>query len=86
MENPWHNWHKPEEALKMEVAAIAQRQGQRHLQDTSVSTMVVEPHHSPDVAGGPIKEGAMVTNERDDIPEDITVTGVVVVISMVVET
>ena len=30
MEDPWHNWHKPEEASEMEVAAVAQWQGQQH--------------------------------------------------------
>ena len=31
-------------------------------------------------------EGTMVPNERDDMPEDTTVTGGVMVIAMVVET
>ena len=38
------------------------------------------------VAGTPIKERAMITNERDDIPEDTTITGGVVVIAVIVET
>ena len=33
----------------------------------------------------PIKEGATVTDEIDDIPEDTTVTGGVVLIAVVVE-
>ena len=52
-----------------------------------MSGVVVEPYHAdPTIVGSPIKEGAMVTNDRDDISEDTTVTGVVVVIAMVVET
>ena len=34
MENLWHNWHRPEEALKMEAAAVAEtrpRTPQEHL-------------------------------------------------------
>ena len=67
----------------MEVAAVAWRQGQEHLQSTLVSGVAAEPHH---VVGSPIKEGATVTDDIDDIPEDTTVTGGVVVIAMVVET
>ena len=41
-----------------------------------VSGVVAEPHHAgPTLLGSPIKEGAMVTNDRDDIPENTTVTG-----------
>ena len=46
VENPRHNWHRPEEALKMEVAAVAWRQGQEHLQSISVSGVAAEPHHA----------------------------------------
>ena len=71
----------------MEVAAVAQRHGQEHLQSLLVSGVVAEPHHAdPMIVGSPIKEGAIVTNDRDDIPEDTTVTGGVVVIAVEVET
>ena len=44
MENPWHNWHMPEEAWKMGADAVAQRQGQEHLQNLLVSEVVAELH------------------------------------------
>ena len=46
MENSWHNLHKPEEALKMDVPAVAQRQGQEHLQSILVSGVAGELHHA----------------------------------------
>ena len=46
MENPWHNWHMPEEASEMEVIAVAQWQGEQHLQNTLVSVVVTESHHA----------------------------------------
>ena len=71
----------------MEVAAVAQRHGQEHLQSILVSGVAAEPHHAdPNVVESPIKEGAMVTNDRDDIPEDTSVTRGVVVIVVEVET
>ena len=38
-------WHNPEEASEMEVAVMAQWQGQ-HLQSALVSAVVAEPHHA----------------------------------------
>ena len=46
VEDPWHNWYKPEEASEMEVAAVAQWQGQQHLQGALVSVVAAEPHHA----------------------------------------
>ena len=46
MEDPWYNWHKPEEASGVEVAAVAPWQGQQHLQSALVSVVVAEPHHA----------------------------------------
>ena len=40
----------------------------------------------PNIVASPIKHGATVTDDIDGIPEDTTVTGGVVVITMVVET
>ena len=40
-----HNWHKPEEASEMEVAAASQWHHQQHLQSALVSVVVAEPHH-----------------------------------------
>ena len=51
----------------------------------SVSSGGRTTSHWPSIAGSPIKEGAMVTDERDDKPEDMTVTDRVVVIAVVVE-
>ena len=72
----------------MEVAAVAWRQGQEHLQNVLVSGVEAEPHHADtNIVGSPIKEGATVTGDKDDIPEYTTVTGGgVVVVAMVVET
>ena len=46
MEDPWPNWHKPEEASETEFAAVAQWQGQQHLQCALVSVVVAELHHA----------------------------------------
>ena len=46
MEGPQHNWHKSEEASEIEVSAVAQWQGQQHLQSVLVSVVVAEPHHA----------------------------------------
>ena len=46
MEDPWHNWHKPKEASEMEVTAMAQWQGQQHLQSVLMSAVVAEPYHA----------------------------------------
>ena len=51
----------------MEFAAAAQKRSQEHLQSPSVLT------------GNPVREGATVTDDTDDRPEDTTVTGGVVV-------
>ena len=45
-EKLWDNWHRPEEALKMEVAAVAWRQGQEHLQSILVLVVAAEPYHA----------------------------------------
>ena len=46
VEDPWHNWHKPKEASEMEVAAVAQWQGQKYLHSALVSVVAAEPHHA----------------------------------------
>ena len=46
MEDPWPNWHKPEEALETEVATTAQRKGQQYIKSPSVSVVVAEPFHA----------------------------------------
>ena len=45
-EYPWHKWYNPEEASEMEIAAVAQWQGQQHLQSALVSVVVAEPQHA----------------------------------------
>ena len=45
MEDPWHNWHKPEEAPGTEVAAAVCWQGYQHLLCPSAS-VVAELHHA----------------------------------------
>ena len=49
----------------MEIAAVAQRYGQEHLQSILVSGVAAEPHYADNNVGR-----AKVTNDRDDIPED----------------
>ena len=47
MDDPWHNWHRPEEASGTEVvAAVAQGQGQQHLLCPLVSVVAEESHHA----------------------------------------
>ena len=69
----------------MEVAAVAQWQGQQYLQCSLVSVVAAEPHHADPMLLEAPSGGGMVTDERDDIPEDTTVTREVLVIAMVVE-
>ena len=46
--------------------------------------MVAEPLHTdPSLLETPVREGAMVTDETKDRPEDTTVNGGVVVIAIV---
>ena len=87
VEDQWHTWHKPEEASEMKVAAVAQWQGQQHLQRALVSAVVAEPHHADlMLLEAPTRRGTMVTVERrDDIPEHTTVTEGVVDVAVVVE-
>ena len=69
----------------MDVAVLAQCQGQQHFQSALVSVMVAEPHHADLMLLEAHQGGAMVTTvRRDDIPEDTTVTKGAVV-AMVVE-
>ena len=60
MEDQWHNWQKPDEASEMEVATVAQWQGQQLLQSALVAVVAAEPHHADPM--------------RADIPEHTTVT------------
>ena len=71
----------------MEVSVVAQRHSQEHLQSIMVSGVAAEPYHAdPTLQENPIKEEAMVTDDRDDIPEDTTITEGVVVVAVEVET
>ena len=55
----------------MEVAAVAQRQDQEHLQSIFMSGVVADTHHAdPTIVRSPIKEGTMVTDNIDDILEE----------------
>ena len=64
----------------MEFDAVAQKLAQEHLQSLLASRVVVEPHHAdPKLTGKPVREGATVTDDSDDRPEDTTVMGGVVV-------
>ena len=56
---------------------MAQKRSQEHLQSPSASRVVVEPCHGS--LETRVREGATVTNDTDDRPEDTTVTGEVVV-------
>ena len=70
----------------MEVAAVAQKLSQEHLQSLSASRGggLTTPCWSK-LTGNPVREGATVTDDMEDRPEDTTVTGGVVV-GAVVET
>ena len=46
VEDPWHNWHRPEKASGTDVAAVAQWQGQQHLLFPSVPLVMAETHHA----------------------------------------
>ena len=46
MEEPWQNWHMPEEASGTEVVAAAQLQGQQHLLCPLPSVVVAETHQA----------------------------------------
>ena len=86
MVDTWHNWHKPEVASEMEVPAVAQWQGQQHLKSALVSVVAAEPHHAdPMMLEAPSKREPWLTDERNDILEDTTVTRGVAVIAMLVE-
>ena len=70
----------------MEVAAVAWRQGQEHLQSILVSGWWQNHIMLTQHCRKPHQEGVTVNDDIDDIPKDTTVTGGVVVIAMVVET
>ena len=68
----------------MEFTAVAQKLSQEHLQSLSASRLVVEPCHAdPSSTGNPVREGATVTDDTDDRPEDTTVTRGVLVRAIV---
>ena len=68
----------------MDFAAVAQKLSQEHLQRLSGSTVVVKPCHAdPSLLETPVREGATVTHDTDDRPEDTTVTRGVVVRAIV---
>ena len=48
-----------------------------------MSGVVAEPHHADPTLYEAPSEGATVTDDIDDIPEDTTVTGGVVVVAVV---
>ena len=67
--------------------SLKRHQQWRLLIQDSVSGVVTEPHHADPMLQEVLsKEGAIVTDEIDDIREDTIVTRGVVVIAMVVET
>ena len=49
-EDPWHNWHMPEEASGTKVAAVTQWGGQQHLLCQSASAVMAEPHQANPVS------------------------------------
>ena len=87
VEDPWHNWHKPEEASEMGGCCCDTVASPTTPPEClSVSGGSRTTSCWPDVAGSPIKEGVMATIERrDNVLEHITVTGGVVFIAVVVE-
>ena len=68
----------------MEFAAVTQKLSQEHLQSLLASRVVVEPHHAnPSLLETPVREGAIVTDDMEDMPEDTTITEGVVVRAVV---
>ena len=68
----------------MEFAAVAQKLSQEHLQSFLASRVVVEPCHAdPSLLETLSGKGATVTDDADNRPEDTTVTGGVIVRTIV---
>ena len=85
MEDPWHNWHNPEETSEMEDAA-AQWQGQQHLQSALVSVFRAKPHQTDlMLLEAPSRMGPWYPLRGEIKYWNTQITGGVVVIAMVVE-
>ena len=64
MQDPWHNWHKPEDASEMEFCCYGTVAGPTTPPESHGVMVATEPHHADLMSlEAPSREGAVVIVE-----------------------